>query len=178
MENRSDKAFFEQLCEKYYTRIFRYCMVRLNDVSAAEDLTQDVFAVAWQNRRKLRRHENPPGFLYLTAQNLSLAYLRRKKKMPLPLSDSYDAASPEGDAFDALAREADAEIDETLYVKPVLAALSPEEYGLYKAYYLDHRLLREIAKERKISEAALRMRLTRLRRKVKKTVSEKHLELW
>ena len=47
MENRSDKAFFEELCEKYYTRIFRYCMVRLNDVAAAEDLTQDVFAVAW-----------------------------------------------------------------------------------------------------------------------------------
>ena len=176
MENRSDKAFFEQLCEKYYTRIFRYCMVRLNDVAAAEDLTQDVFAVAWQNRRKLRRHENPPGFLYLTAQNLSLAYLRRKKKMPLPLSESYDAASPEGDAFDVLTRTADAKIDETLYVEPVLASLSSEESALYRDRYREHRELKEMAAERNISPAALRMRLTRLRRKVKKTVSEKHLE--
>lgn len=176
MENRSDKAFFEELCEKYYTRIFRYCMVRLNDVSAAEDLTQDVFAVAWQNRKKLRRHENPPGFLYLTAQNLSLAYLRRKKKMPLPLSESYDAASPEGDAFDVLTRKADAEIDETLYVEPVLASLSPEESALYRDRYREHRELKEMAAERNISRSALRMRLTRLRRKVKKTVSEKHLE--
>lgn len=68
MKNRSDRTFFEQLCEKYYTPVFRYCMVRLNDISAAEDLTQDVFVVAWKNRRELRHHENPPGFLYLTAR--------------------------------------------------------------------------------------------------------------
>lgn len=178
MENRSDRIFFEQLCEKYYTPVFRYCVVRLNDVSAAEDLIQDVFAVAWRNRKKLRHHENPPGFLYLTARNLSMAYLRGRKKAPLSLSESYDAASPEGDAFDILSREVDARVDETAYVAPVLAALSSEEFALYRDRYMEHRSLKEMAAERNISEAALRMRLTRLRRKVQKTVAEKHLELW
>ena len=176
MKNRSDRTFFEQLCEKYYTPVFRYCMVRLNDISAAEDLTQDVFVVAWKNRRELRHHENPPGFLYLTARNLSMSCLRGRKKAPLFLGESYDAASPEGDAFDVLAREADAKIDETLYVESLLASLSRADYRLYRDRYIEHRSLREMAAERHISEAALRMRLTRLRRKVQKNVAEKHLD--
>lgn len=178
MENHFETAFFEQLCEKYYTPIYRYCMVRVNDTAVAEDLTQDVFAVAWNEREKLTRHENPPGFLYRTAQNLALAYLRKKKKSPLPLSEEYEAASPEGDISEVLEREADARIDETVYVEPVLSALSPESYGLYCDYYLDHRSVRDLARERHISEAALRMRLLRLRRQVKKMVAEKHKEFF
>lgn len=173
MENRFDIAFFEQLCEKYYTPIFRYAMVHLKDVGAAEDLTQDVFAIAWQKRVELRRHENPPGFLYLTARNLSLSRLRSEKKRPLPLGESFDAASPEGDAFDVLLREADRKIDETAWVEPVLKVLSPAEYALYRDRYLEHKGLREMASLRHVSEVALRMRLTRLRRKVKRIIGEK-----
>lgn len=177
MENSADTIFFNQLCETYYTRIYRYCMVRLHDAAGAEDLTQEVFVVAWTRRKDLMVHENPPGFLYVTAQNLTLARLRKQKKEPLPLSEDYDAPSLDGDAFAQWYREVDEKIDEGEYLAPILAALSPESLALYRDYYIAHRPLKEIAREQGVSEVALRMRLVRLRRRVKKLIAGKNWDI-
>lgn len=177
MATESETAFFEALCRDHYKRIFQYLVVKVHDYGAAEDLTQNVFAVAWEKRQTLLAHENPLGFLYVTAQNLAFAYLRKAKKAPLPLSDSFDPADVDGDVAETLAKEADAKIDEGAYVNDVLNALPLATMTLYREYYVEKHSIKEIAQAYGVSEVSVRMRLVRLRKRVKKEVEKQNFNL-
>ena len=59
------------------------------DLAAAEDVTQEVFLVAYQKWQEVRRHPNQKGFLLLTAKNGMSSKEKyrqkaqgRKKKLP------------------------------------------------------------------------------------------------
>ena len=85
MDAEMEKLFFNQLCQENYKRILQYLVVKVHDYDIAEDLIQGVFLVAWEKRAILVSHPNPPGFLYTTARNKALVYLRQRQKEPLPL---------------------------------------------------------------------------------------------
>jgi len=50
---RSDRAAFVQLYRSHYDAVFRYCVHRLFERQAAEDVTSDVFLKVVENIHKL-----------------------------------------------------------------------------------------------------------------------------
>ena len=75
---------FEELYTNCYWLVYRYVRHMIEkDLAAAEDVTQEVFLVAYQKWQEVRRHPNQKGFLLLTAKNkLKKWYEGRKKKLP------------------------------------------------------------------------------------------------
>ncbi len=85
------QARVDGLAQAYHTKLARYVRRMVGDAETALDLTQDVFLAAY---RMLQRDAERPltaGWLYKTATNNAISYLRRKKIVRiLPLDRDTD----------------------------------------------------------------------------------------
>ena len=76
---RTDRQALAQLYQRYYERIFRYCVYRLSGREAAEDVTAEVFL---QVARKIRGFRGPSEedfakWIYAITNNLIITHLRK-----------------------------------------------------------------------------------------------------
>ncbi|HHV31305.1 MAG TPA: sigma-70 family RNA polymerase sigma factor [Clostridiales bacterium] len=84
----------EEGLKKLYNQILSYCRQHLLDDTAAEECTQEVFALYFQKTSQTEIH-NPRAWLYRTADNYLHRYNRNfqhEKQMTLPLPNSEDGA--------------------------------------------------------------------------------------
>jgi RNA polymerase sigma factor (sigma-70 family) len=70
-------ADFEELCELSYTRVAKAAYLILGDRQEALDVAQEAFSRALERWPEVGSMENPQGWLYRVAVNLSLSTRRR-----------------------------------------------------------------------------------------------------
>jgi RNA polymerase sigma-70 factor (ECF subfamily) len=58
----------------------RFLISVVRDVSLAEDILQEVWAVAWKDRASIARHPEPRAWLFIAARNRALQELRRSRR--------------------------------------------------------------------------------------------------
>lgn len=165
---------FEDICKETYPKIYNYILARTRSKEAAEDITQEVFLIAYKKGNSFLSHENPVAFLYVSAKNLLLDYFRETaKSAPLEEQEIVDAR---GDIFEQIRMEHADSIDENIYLKQVIERLNEKERKLYDLYYVLKKPMKVIAKELRLNEAALRMKYVRLRKKVRRIVADLDLD--
>ena len=59
---------FKKICRQNYIRIYNYIYAMTREAFLAEDLTQEVFLIAWQKGEEFMKHEKPEAVLYKTAK--------------------------------------------------------------------------------------------------------------
>lgn len=158
----NDCQFLEKLYTENYTLIYRVILRTLHQytrkTSDAADLTQEVFIRAAKKISILRSHNNPTGWLIKTAYNLCKNYVRTTSAHNELLGDSIsEEPSPSDDIHLSDLR------------MTLEQALSPDDYRLLEAYCLKNMPREQICEEFHISNAALRVRIHRLR-KILKTI--------
>lgn len=130
------------------------------DPAGAEDVLQDSFVRLWRKQYSLQSEKEAEALLTRTVRNASLNEKRRRRGVPLEtdiVDESPDAAEKER-AYDELRRKIDSELTSTQkYI------LEEKEYG--------GRTLEDIARELKMEPAAVRMQLSRARKKLKDSMS-------
>lgn len=72
------KAAFEELYERFSTKIFTYCSKMLNNREIAEDVFQDIFVNFYESSKKYDEMTNVSGFLIKIARNLCINERQRK----------------------------------------------------------------------------------------------------
>ena len=65
-----EDEFFGSLYKDNYDLMIKISFRLTGDIELAQDLTQETFALALFNMRKLRGHENPAGWLVITLRNM------------------------------------------------------------------------------------------------------------
>ena len=74
MDDKSNEQFFEELCDKYYEKVFLFCLSlaghREHSSDFAEECVQDTFLETEKQINKFREHTNVQGWLYVVARNL------------------------------------------------------------------------------------------------------------
>ncbi|MDE5780653.1 MAG: sigma-70 family RNA polymerase sigma factor [Lachnospiraceae bacterium] len=160
---------FEDICKESYSPIYNYILAKTQNIWAAEDITQEVFLIAYQNGKKFLKHEKPLAFLYVTAKNLVLEYFREAAK--ISPCDDMEKEGESRDLFEQICNEKSQLLDERKYKEYVMQGLTESERDLYNEYYTNKKAMKEIAGELGISETAVRMRYVRIRSKVKSIVS-------
>jgi RNA polymerase sigma-70 factor, ECF subfamily len=73
----------EEIVEKYYRKIYAYCLAILMNRERAEDACHDVFIKAQKNIKKLDSRKNIAGWLLSTARNLCYD-IYNKEKLSFP----------------------------------------------------------------------------------------------
>ena len=155
-KKNSDAQFLESLFREYYSSIYKLVANRLyrnlGTQSDVDDLTQEVFIIAGKHIDELRNHPNQAGWLMRAANYVVKNHVRAKTRRNEQLFHSLDFHRSD-ESFDAV------EFDATLQ-----KVLKPEDYEILHAYYIAERPHDEICSKYHLSEAALRMRISRIKK--------------
>lgn len=168
-ENLSVEQFINDCYEKYYQSIFKYCRVRLGEVSEhAEDCVQDAFVVLQRKLNEGETVEQPRAFLYRTADNFvkrTVEHYSKERKRTVELTEAENAPAPPiiSDDFD---------YDE--FARILIATLSEQEQELYILKYVQQKSLKEIAEILNIQPTAVAKRVSRLRQRIKDLIYEQN----
>lgn len=86
-----DKSAFEQLYNEYFAPLNRYIIIRVGDLSEAEDLTQLVFIKFYKNLVNWQdKGYQPSAYLFTIARSVIADYYRSKGRKGSKLSNSEE----------------------------------------------------------------------------------------
>ena len=77
---KGDLDSFETLFHQYYPGLCSYAESLLGKPEVAEEVVQDVFYNIWKNRETLRINRSLQSYLYRSAYNNSMMYLRKMRR--------------------------------------------------------------------------------------------------
>ena len=73
-----DRCTFEQLFRELYLPLLRYCTQLLRNQIIAEEIVQERFIYLWENKDEITVHTSYKSYLYTSAKNKSIDYLRSR----------------------------------------------------------------------------------------------------
>jgi len=85
-----DRAAFDDLYLRYYRRLYRFCLRRLQDAHEAEDITQEAFARAWRALPSFAGDRRFYPWLSVIAAHLCTDVLRRRNRST-PVAEFHQA---------------------------------------------------------------------------------------
>lgn len=155
---------WELLYETFWDRLEHFCCNLCRDEARAEDLTQEVFLRALQNRTLINSftERQCKAWLFTTARNLYCDQLRRAAKEAQLLSTFF----PEEDRA-----EPDFALD-TVEAASLLALLTPEERRLFALRYTAGYNASEIGQLLSLPPGTVRSRLAQIRHRLKTELTE------
>lgn len=161
-ENRS----YESIYMEYYDVIYRYVrrMIRQNE-TAVEDLTQEVFFVAYQKWDTVKNHPNIPGFLFVVAQNKIKKWFEKQSRFYVDDEETLELAT-----FEETPSETDDYGMIDLY-SSMEHTLSDKELNILRHYYEYGYTSSEMAKRLGITESCFKVRVARMKQKLKDCIS-------
>lgn len=150
--------FFDALYLEMYDMLLLYAERALEYQHAlAEEAVQDTFKICWIKIDEVTASENPQGWLLETLKNV-IRNIRRSQarfaNLLLALNKSFSAVE--------LTAEDEIALDMTygdLNGNP--------DYQLLKEFVLEHRSIKELAQERKITVDACKKRIQRVKERLK-----------
>ena len=165
-----DAIAFERLVRKYQKQVHTLAWRKVRDFHIAEDITQETFLQVYQKLETLEDPTRFPRWLYVIADRLCIAWLRRNRRHTEPLEDT-DISEIETEAYSRyVATEhaktfADARRD---LVEELLAKLKEGNRTVITLHYLEGMTYAEISNFLGVSENTIKSRLRRARQQLKK----------
>ena len=165
-----DETAFERLIRKYQKQVHTLAWRKIGDFHIAEDITQETFLQVYQKLETLEDPTRFPGWLYVIADRLCIAWLRRNRRQTEPLEDT-DISEVETEAYSRyIATEhaktfAEARRD---LVEELLAKLKEGNRTVITLHYLEGMTYAEISNFLGVSENTIKSRLRRARQQLKK----------
>jgi len=159
---KSQASALGRLYELYYDRIFRFCVHRLFNRSAAEDVTSSVFLTVARTMREFkgRTEQDFRSWLYTIAANQANAHIRktlRRQRLMKNVVAARMEDSPEQGAWSNLDWP-------TLYA--AVGQLKPEHQTLLTLRFFENMDYDEIARIVKARPATVRVTLHRILRRL------------
>ncbi len=170
-EARSDRAAFVRLYRRHYDAVFRYCVHRLFERQAAEDVTSDVFLKAVENIHRFRGNEQQfRNWLYRIATNGVNNYLRKTARRNRLLKAACEQANSQvtdcGESADKLA-----------LLKEAVFFLKPRYQTIITLRFFENLKLTEIAEVLGSSPGTIRSQLARALAKLRKKLATENTEV-
>jgi RNA polymerase sigma factor (sigma-70 family) len=165
-----DAIAFEHLVRKYQKQVHTLAWRKVRDFHIAEDITQETFLQVYQKLETLEDPTRFPGWLYVIADRLCIAWLRRNQRHTEPLEDT-DISEVETEAYSRyIATEhaktfAEARRD---LVEELLAKLKEGNRTVITLHYLEGMTYSEMSDFLGVSKNTIKSRLRRARQQLKK----------
>ena len=165
-----DETAFSSLVRKYQKQVHTLAWGKIRDFHIAEDITQETFLQAYQKLETLEDPTRFPRWLYVIADRLCIAWLRKNQRQTEPLEDA-DFSGIETEAYSRFVATEHAEIFGEArrdLVEKLLAKLKENNRTVIRLHYLEGMTYAEIVDFLGIPENTIRSRLRRARQQLKK----------
>ena len=165
-----DDTAFSTLVKRHQKPVHALAWRKTGDFHVAEEITQDTFLKAYQNLSTLKEPQKFAGWLYVIAANYCKMW-KRKKRLSTQSLENTSSAELEKATYsgyviaenERITAEAQREV-----VKQLLAKLQESDRIVITLYYLGGMTYEEISEFLGVSVSAIKNRLYRARRRLKK----------
>lgn len=156
----------EQITEKYYSDVYKFCCSRCRNADAAQYITQDTFLLFVDKFDELTE-KNIRSWLFTVANNKLHDYFREQK-----IENNFvcvdDVKIPSFDDYENENIDIDAIFDDVQ--KKILNLLNDKERDIFIKLYIEKKSPDLIVNELNITYENYRTRKSRLQRKVKNSI--------
>lgn len=166
MKKRADELL-KQAYDQYYISVYKFCLSKLkNDKSSVEDCTQEAFIVLYKKYLGGEDVEFVHAFLLRSASNfIKKQYVQiERANKTVDLQEVVHIPSQNEDV--------DARLTFEEYSRQISSALSDLDADLFSMRYVEDLPIDEIALRLDMSISAVTTRLSRLRNKLRKILSD------
>ena len=165
-----DDTAFSALVKKYQKPVHALAWRKIGDFHIAEDITQDTFLKAYQSLSTLKKPQRFASWLYVIAANYCKMWLRKKRLWTQSLENTSGAQLEKATYSGYVIEEHERTVTESQreVVKKLLGKLQESERTVITLYYLGEMTHEEISEFLGVSVAAIKNRLYRARRRLKK----------
>jgi RNA polymerase sigma factor (sigma-70 family) len=166
---------FERLFDRHTNAIFRFCVRRVGDRSAAEDLMSTTFLHAWRRRADMQcGAEGPVPWLYGIAANLVRRHLRGVDRRRAGMA-RVSAPGAEPDPSDEIADRLDG-ASRADRVREALRSLPDSDQELFVLCVWEELSYQQAAAALGIPVGTVRSRLSRARSRLRLALGEPGVE--
>ncbi|GAB4475686.1 MAG: sigma-70 family RNA polymerase sigma factor [Anaerolineales bacterium] len=174
---RGDRAEFARLVEQYDAYIYRLALRILGNPQDAEDVLQETFIKAYKHMANFDGRSSLSTWLYRIATNEALMLLRKEKGGIVSLDDPYPNGEEEQEPIQivdwcCLPEEMLMNAETRKMLDQAIARLSPALRVVVVLRDLQGLSTRETSQILKISEEAVKTRLSRARLQLRQWLSE------
>jgi|SRR5690625_207593 len=149
-------------------RIFRLALRYLISKDAAEDATQEVIIKLWKNRKKIKEYNSPEALAITITKNHCIDQLKLKSNNNLRIVHSnYESNQA------SLQRQIEAK-DELKLVSEIISTLTEQEQTLIQLRDIEQLEYSEMAAALNMKETAIRVALSRARKKIRQRILKIH----
>lgn len=146
--------------------IIRNMTIQTLSKEDTEEITSDTFFVLWKNRLKLEDDKPLSSYIAGIVRNL----VREKTRV---ININYDISDYENKITDIQNIDMLYEQREkTAMIEKTLKQMKPEEIDIFSLYYYSSMKIKEISDILNVSEFAIKSKLYRIRKKIKKELEK------
>jgi len=135
-----DRNAMQTLFRRHNVRVYRFVLRLVNDASAAEDLTSEVFLDVWQQAGRFEGRSQVSTWLLAIARNKALSTLRRRAPEALDEETIESIADPANTPDAALEASQRGEL-----IRKALTQLSPAHREVIDLVYYHGKSVAEVA---------------------------------
>lgn len=152
-----DVRAFDELYNRYWSRLYVHALKRIQEEEAARELVQDVFTELWIYRQERKIHTSLAAYLY---QAIRYKTLNHMQKQWIRERYSIEIQSQAADGHNATEESV---FFEELYnrVDTLSSSLPPQCKKVFELSRKEYKNNREIAEELSISEKTVEFHLTK-----------------
>lgn len=159
-----DTEAFARVVERYDRRVYALVVRTVSDAEEARELTQDVFLKAFRALGSFDGRSGLATWLFRIAYNTALSHVRRRRPRHAEIDERRLAALPDEEADRLEAHAAHEHRIEAL--TRAVEKLTAEERALVTLFYYDDLSVAACACVTGLSEANVKVRLHRIRKKL------------
>ncbi|MCP4709558.1 MAG: sigma-70 family RNA polymerase sigma factor [Planctomycetes bacterium] len=162
---KHDRDALATLYRRYYDRILRFCMYRLFDQAAAEDVTSEVFLSVARTIRSFAGSTEPEfsKWIYTIANNMIITHIRKTTRRSQLL-----ATAVESGRLGTSETDCDQQNIESQTLHQAILSLTPQHQTLIVMRFFEKMTPTAIAEILDTKPVTVRVGLTRALRKLKK----------
>ena len=163
-----DDEAFNTLVQKYQSSVHALVWRKIGDFHYAEEITQDTFLQAYQKLSTLRDPNQFTGWIYVIANRLCIAWIRKQRPAMQSLSDTSVKVIDDLAYERYVLKQRELEATEHRYeiIQRLLAELPESERQVMTLYYLGEMTTKEIGKSLGVSANTITSRLHRARKRL------------
>lgn len=164
-----DKASFNLLVDRYAQKIRRYIAHLIGNWQESEDLTQDVFFLAYKNIASFNPKMKFSAWLYRIAHNRSVNFIKKHYRFKhVEFSDTIQNELIEHIKFDEII---DQKINKKI-IKSAIKKLASRDEEMIYLYYFEEKKYEEIADILEMPTNSIGPTLNRIKNKLRKILME------
>lgn len=166
--HRGEVKAFEIIFKKYYQMLCNFSCKYLHDMDKAEEIVQDLFVTFWEKRYELNIHSSVKSYLFRSAFNNSINYLKHKT-----IESKYEKYVKEVDhyeTFDPLEEIKSTELNEL--IENTLNSMPERIRTIFQLNRFEGLKYHEIAEKLSLSVKTIEANMTKALKLLRKNLKE------